>query len=620
MPGGCGRGGVAPAGNGRGRSAGGRGSDRALAGGGARLMSRQPGWYLPRSLSLRGTGYGRHGLAEDIKAGATVGLIALPLALALGLASLPLSATGSLPAAALGLLTAVCGGFLVSLLGGSRVQIGGPTVAFIPVTLLILEQYGYAGLLVATLLAGGILVILGISRLGNLIRYIPYPVTSGLTTGIAISVLVTLAPDFLGIAGAAAAPREFIPRILWLGGHIPQINPLAAIVGIACALLIYFWPRLGWPRLPGSVIALVLATLAVQALHWQGAEGVTTVGSRSGAFGLPGGWVQLGLHDLTLARIRELVVPATAIALLIAIDSLLSARVADTLVNDRHDANLELIAFGVANLVCPLFGGLPVSGAVARTSTNIRCGGRTPVAGMTHAVTLLALVFLLHGQLLLVPVPALAAVLVMVAYRRGDWHEFARLGQMTRSDAVVLLTTCLLTVFVGVVVAIEVAMVLAAILFIRRMADTTQVSLVTSNDELETAEQVAHGKKIPEGVLVYRIFGPFFFGAAEKMEDALRRVERLPRVLIVRMQLVPAMDATALDTLETVLEKMRAVGGAVILSGPHRQPLQMLAKAGFVERIGRANIRAHFDDALARAEEILEESPRATPGPAEVRA
>ncbi|PTY03695.1 sodium-independent anion transporter [Opitutaceae bacterium EW11] len=570
-------------------------------------MALRIGEFQPRSFTLWGSGYSRQDALADLKAGATVGLIALPLALALGITSLPQSIAGAVPAAAIGVLTAVIGGFIVSLLGGSRVQIGGPTVAFIPVILLVLQQHGYIGLLVATMLAGGILIIMGISRLGNLVRYIPYPVTSGLTTGIAISVIVTLTPDFLGIPDGPAAPHEFVARVGWIAQHIPQINPLAAILGIACALLIYFWPRLGWQRLPGSVVALVVATLAVVFLHWQSLYGVTTVGTRSGANLLPDRLTLVSLSDLTVSRIRDLIVPATSIALLVAIDSLLSARVADTLINDRHDPNSELIAHGLANLLCPFLGGLPVSGAVARTSTNIRCGGRTPLAGMVHAAVLLVLVLALQRYLLFVPLSALAAVLLLVAYRRGEWHEFARLGQMTRSDGVVLVTSCVLTVFFGVVVAVEVAMVLAAILFIRRMADTTQVSLVTANDELETSEQVAHGKRIPDGVLVYRIFGPFFFGAAEKMEDALRRMERLPRVLIVRMQLVPAMDATALDTLETVLEKMRAAGGTVILSGPHRQPLQLLSKAGFVERIGRPNIRAHFDDALARAEELLED-------------
>jgi len=308
---------------------------------------------------------------------------------------------------------------------------------------------------------------------------------------------------------------------------------------------------------------------------------------------------------VTLGRVRELIAPAVTIAVLGSIESLLSAVVADGLIDDRHDANTELIAQGLANIVCPLFCGLPATGAIARTSANVRTGGRTPVAGIVHALTLLLIVLAFSRYAQFVPMAAIAAVLVMVAVRMGEWHELARLRQMPRSDAAVLLATLSLTVIFDLVVAVEVGMVLAAILFIRRVAETTEVSAVTTDDELESPEQMAHGKDIPEGVLAYRIFGPFFFGAAEKMEDALQRMERLPRVLILRLHLVPAMDATALNALESVVERMQAAGGTVVLSGPHRQPLQMLEKAGFIEKIGRANIQANFDEALGRAREIL---------------
>lgn len=568
-------------------------------------MSLLLGKFQPRSFTLLGSKYTREDFSSDAMAGLTVGLIALPLALALGVASIPNGTTLPFPAPAVGLFTAIIAGFIVSALGGSRVQIAGPTAAFIPVVLLIIEKYGYSGLLVSTLMAGGILVIMGLSRMGTLIKYIPYPVTSGFTTGIAVAIMAGQAPDFLGIHSSTPAPREFFERMLWLGQHIPQINPLSAVVGIASALLIYFWPRLGWRRVPGSIVAMLIATVAVVFLHWDEAYAVTTIGSRFGANAIPNHLPPLTFPSLSLDTIRDLIAPATTIALLGAIESLLSATVADSLINDRHDANTELIAQGLANLVCPFFCGLPATGAIARTSANIRSGARTPMAGMVHSATLLAIVLLFSRFAQFVPMPAIAAVLVLVAYRMGEWHELARLRQMPRSDAVVLVTTCLLTIVFDLVVAVEVGMVLAAILFIRRIAETTEVSLVTADDELETTEQVAHGKEIPDGVLVYRIFGPFFFGAAEKMEDALLRVERLPRVLIIRMQLVPAMDATALNALESVVERMHASGGVVILSGPHRQPLQMLAKAGFIDRIGRANIRAHFDDALARAREVL---------------
>jgi len=414
--------------------------------------------------------------------------------------------------------------------------------------------------------------------------------------------------DFLGIKSGTPAPRAFLEKLPWLWSHLADINPLAAATGVASALLIYYWPRFGWKRVPGIIVATVAASVAIALLGWSHAHGVATVGSRFGLNGVPSGLPPFTLPLVTLDRIRGLLAPAITIALLGAIESMLSAVVSDGLINDRHDSNTELIAQGIANLVCPFFCGLPATGAIARTSANVRAGGTTPVAGMVHSATLLIIVLVFSRYAQFVPMAAIAAVLVMVALRMGEWHEVRRLHQMPVSDAAVLVTTMLLTVIFDLVIAVEVGMVLAAFLFIRRIAETTEVSLVTTDDELETPEQMARGKEIPEGVLVYRIFGPFFFGAAEKMEDALERVGMMPRVLILRLQLVTAMDATALNALESIVERMHAGGGVVILSGTHRQPLQMLAKAGFIEKIGRANIRAHFDDALARARAVLASS------------
>lgn len=572
--------------------------------------------FRPRITEIARQKYGRHDLMRDGLSGVTVGLIALPLALALGVASVPAGVATPFPAPAVGLFTAIIAGFIISAFGGSRVQIGGPTAAFIPVVLLIVERFGYDGLLLSTIMAGFILFVMGATRLGTLIKFIPYPVTSGFTTGIAVTIMASQMAEFVGIQTGTTPPREFLEKCAWLVRHIPNINPLTAVVGIVCALFIYFWPRLGWRRIPGSIIALTVATAAVTFLHWDSVYQVATVGSKFGTDAIPHGLPPFTIPSFSLSRIRDLIAPATTIALLGAIESLLSAVVADSLVNDKHDANTELMAQGLANIICPFFCGLPATGAIARTSANIRSGGRTPVAGLVHAVTLLLIVLVFSRYAQFVPMAAIAAVLIMVAYRMGEWHELARLKQMPRSDAVVLLTTLALTVVFDLVVAVEVGMVLAAMLFIRRMADTTEVSLVTTHDELETQEQIAHGKEIPEGVLVYRIFGPFFFGAAEKMENALLRIEKLPRVLILRMQLVPAMDATALNVLESIIERIHAAGGVVVLSGPHRQPLQLLAKAGFIEKIGRLNIRAHFDDALVRAREVLRKHHGLQPTPA----
>jgi len=546
----------------------------------------------------------------DALAGVTVGLIALPLALALGVASVPIGSTTPFPAPAIGIFTAIIGGFIVSLLGGSRVQISGPTAAFVTVVILIVKTHGYDGLLLATIMAGIILVLMGLSGMGTLIKFIPYPVTSGFTTGIAITLIAGQADKFLGLPLSPPAPSEFTAKVPWLISHLPQLNWPTLLIAVSSALFIHLWPKyrakLRAERIPGAIIAMIVSAIIVSWLDRDKTLGVATVGSQFGPNAIPHGMPPLVWPVVSLERIRVLLGPATTIAILGAIESLMSAVVADGLINDRHDSNTELIAQGVANIASPLFCGMPVTGAIARTSANVKAGGRTPVAGIVHAITLLLIVLFFSRFAQYVPMAAIAAVLIVVAFRMGEWHELARLRKMPRSDSVVLLTTCSLTVIFDLVVAVEVGVILAAILFIKRMADTTEITEVTARDELETPEQLAHGKDIPAGVVVYRIFGPFFFGAAEKMEDALQRAGIMPKVLILRMQLVPAMDATALNALESIVERMQAGGGTVILSGPHRQPLDMMVKAGFIERLGRPNIRAHFDDALARAREILQ--------------
>lgn len=569
------------------------------------MSTRQRRLFRPRLLELFSAGYGPRALASDAMAGVTVGLIALPLALALGIASIPAGAQTPFPAPALGIFTAIIAGFLIAALGGSRVQIGGPTAAFIPLVLMIIEQHGYGGLIVATVMAGAILVIMGLARMGTLIKFIPWPVTSGFTTGIAISIMATAAGDFFGIHAANAPPREFVEKVRWLAENLPHANPVSLGLALATAVLIWLWPRFGFKRVPGAIVAMLGATLAVSLLGLSEHFSVATIGSKFGPHALPAGLPMPHWPSFDWAQIRALVGPATAIALLGAIESLLSAVVADGLTGDRHDSNTELVAQGVANLVCPFFGGLPATGAIARTSANIHSGGASPVAGMVHALTLLAVVAVFAKWAANVPLSVMSAVLAMVALRMGEWHELRRIRLMPRSDAVVLVTTCALTVLFDLVVAVEVGMVLAAILFIKRVSETTEISRVTDEDVLESPEQMAQGKRIPKGVLVYRIFGPFLFGAAEKMEDALERIERFPRVLILRMHLVSAMDATALNALESVIERAQHHGGAVILSGLHHQPLLMLRKAGFIEVIGRENLCAHFDDALVRAERLL---------------
>ena len=576
---------------------------------------RRRALFRPRALELFGAERGDFSLRTELLAGVTVGLIALPLALALGIASVPAGTPTPVPAPALGIFTAIIAGFLISVLGGSRVQIGGPTAAFVPIVLLIVSEHGYSGLLLATMMAGVILVLMGVSRMGTLVKFIPWPVTSGFTTGIAVAIMLTQVPDFAGIKSSGPMPREFFEKIPWLAGHAGLANWHSLGLAAACVAIILLWPRLNLRLVPGSIVAMVGATVFVALAGWSEAQGVATVGSKFGPDAIPSGFLKPAFPEWNLELIRSLLAPATAIALLGAIESLLSAVVADGLSGDRHDSNTELIAQGIANLVCPFFGGIPATGAIARTSANVSNGGRSPVAGMVHALTLLAIVLLAARWAAFIPMAALSAVLVVVALKMGEWHELARLRRMPRSDALVLLTTFALTIVFDLVVAVEVGMVLAAMLFIKRVSETTEVSRVTSDDMLERPEHVAQGKAIPDGVVVYRIFGPFLFGAAEKMEDALAQVADWPRILILRLHLVSAMDATGMNALESVVERMRRHGGVVLLSGIHHQPLQMLRRAGFIEVIGRRNFCATFDDALARAKLLLEAGPEKDAGP-----
>lgn len=562
--------------------------------------------FRPRFLELLRNKPSRSNLSNDIMAGATVGLIALPLALALGVASVPAGAVTPSPAPALGIFTAIIAGVIISLFGGSRVQIGGPTAAFIPIVLLIIQQHGYSGLLLSTMMAGVILILMGITGLGVLIKYIPWPVTSGFTTGIAVSIMLTQTGDLLGFDTETPAPREFFERLIWTSDNLVSTNFPTLALSLLCCAGIYLWQKHGTKRIPGSILVMIASTLILSCTGLGEALHIATLGTRFGSEAIPSSLPGLQLPSIDMALIRELLAPASAIAILCAIESLLSAVVADGLAEDHHDSNTELVAQGIANLIGPLFGCLPATGAIARTSANISCGGRSPLAGITHAIMLLLVVLFLSKYASYIPLAAMASVLLMVSVRMGEWHQLSRLKQMPASDALVLLTTFLLTVIFDLVIAVEVGMLLAAILFIKRVSETTEVSLVTENDSLETHNQLAQGKEIPENVLVYRIFGPFLFGAAEKMQDALQRTSKLPKVLVIRMHLVTAMDMTALNALTSVVQRMNRAGGIVILSGVHHQPLGLMKQTRFISILGRDNLRGNFDEALARAREFLQ--------------
>jgi SulP family sulfate permease len=451
-------------------------------------------------------------------------------------------------------------------------------------------------------MAGVILLIMGVARMGVMVKYIPYPVTMGFAAGIAVLILSTQVRDFFGLS-LEVVPPGFMEKLGAFWGSRGSVRGSTVFLASASLALILFWPA-RWGRVvPGTLVALVAGSVAVVVLDLDQRWGVEMIGSRFG--GIPSALPAPGLPDLSFAAMRELVRPATTIALLAVIESLLCAVVADGMIEERYDSNQELMAQGLANIGAALFGGIPATGAIARTATNVRSGARTPVAGVIHSVTLMGLVLLAAPLATRVPLATLSGVLVATGLRMGEWHQFVRLRRWPRSDAVVFLTAFSLTVLVDLTVAVEVGLVLASFLFIKRIAEITQVSAVDGRTETEGAHQSLVGKAVPEGVMVYRIFGAFFFGAADKLETALNRAQQEPRVLVFRMRKVLAMDATGLNALEDLHGKLRGKGRHLVLSGPHTQPLLVMDRSGFLDRLGRDNVCADIDLALKRADVLL---------------
>ena len=531
--------------------------------------------FIPKSIvCLRD--YSWKTFHSDLVAGLVVGLVALPLAMAFSIAC-------NLPPER-GLYTAVVAGFLISALSGSRVAIGGPTGAFIVIVAGIVAKYGYEGLAVATVMAGLILIVMGLARMGTLVKFVPYPVITGFTSGIAVVIFSTQVKDFFGLK-MAAVPAEFIPK--W-GGYLealPTLNPYALGIGLFTAGCIFLWPR-KW-KVPGPIVALVLATTAVTWGQWP----VETISSRFG--GIPNGLPAFHFSLPSLLQMRELLPSAFTIAALAAVESLLCAVVADGMIGGNHKSDMELVAQGVANCVSPMFGGIPATGAIARTATNVHSGGRTPMAGMIHALVLL-LILLTAGPLASrVPLAALAGVLVVVCYHMSEWHSFKFILSGTRSDVLVLLVTFFLTVFVDLTVAVGTGLAVASFLFMRKMAELSDVkALVREGENGKLAEL-----RIPPDVEVYSINGSFFFGAAGKLMEVDRAIFQAPKVLILDMSAVFHMDTTGLKTIRDIREQCQKRGTRLILAGVHSQPLAVLHKAKKVDKIGREN----FKPSLARA-------------------
>ncbi|TLM67253.1 MAG: sulfate permease [Deltaproteobacteria bacterium] len=560
--------------------------------------------FTPKLVTAIREGISSRQLTQDLLAGIIVGVVALPLAIAFAIAS------GVKPEQ--GLYTAIVAGFLISALSGSRVQIGGPTGAFIVIVYGIVEKYGYDGLATATLLAGGLLIAMGLARLGTVIKFIPFPVTVGFTTGIALIILVGQVRDFFGLQ-MEKVPAEFPEKVAAFAEHFGSINPVAAALAGATMLIILLWPRLTH-RVPGSLVAIIFTTAAVQFLGLP----VETIGSRFGS--VPNTLPAPHLPAVSWELCKQMFSPALTIALLAGIESLLSAVVADGMTERRHRSNMELVAQGVANLASPIFGGIPATGAIARTATNIKNGGRTPVAGIVHAVTLLLIMLFFGKWAALIPMATLAGILAVVAWNMSELHLFIKLFRGPKSDILVLVSTFLLTVLVDLTVAIQVGVVLAALLFMRRMAEVTQVGYVThmiNEDDAEDPDDPLSlsRRKVPAGVEVFEVSGPFFFGAADKFKNAIGEIEARPRILILRMRHVLSLDATALQTLESVHARTRREQTTLILSGVHAQPLVVLERSGLLDRIGADNVHGNIDDALDRARDLLGLPPEPRPGP-----
>ncbi|MHB1935383.1 MAG: SulP family inorganic anion transporter [Acidobacteriaceae bacterium] len=546
--------------------------------------------WTPKSvLALKN--YRRQNLVHDLIAGATVGMVALPLAMAFAIAS------GMPPQS--GIYTAIVAGFLISALGGSRLQIGGPTGAFVVIIYGIVTQYGVDGLFVCTVMAGVILILMGASGLGSAVKFIPRPVVIGFTNGIAILIASTQIKDFFGLK-TGKVPGDFVGRFKVLAHSAGTISPETTALSCLSLLIIILTVRF-WPRIPGYIVAMVAGTLLVVLFRLP----VETIGTRFG--GIPPGFPRFHAPVITYQLLRSLASPAITIAMLGAIESLMSAVVADRMSGDTHNPNVELIGQGIANIFSPMFGGLPATGAIARTATNIRSGGKTPLAGIVHAVTLLIIVLIAAPLAKFIPLSALAAILLVVCYNMGEWHEIPQLLKLSRLEIGTWIVTLSLTVFVNLTVAVEAGMILAALIFIRKVTSTTTVTRVTDEYLEEGSDHTLPDKEIPSYVAIFRIHGPFLFGSAEKITDVSKNLAELPEIVILRLRNMTVIDSTGLQTLQRFADEVHASGRTLILCGAREQPTRLMRQAEFEQHVGAENICPHVRAALERASMVYSE-------------
>ena len=553
--------------------------------------------FKPRLFSTL-KNYSKETFMSDLMAGIIVGIVALPLAIAFGIAS------GVSPEK--GIITAIIAGFIISLLGGSKVQIGGPTGAFIVIIYGIIQQYGEAGLIVATLMAGILLILLGVFKLGAIIKFIPYPIIVGFTSGIAVTIFTTQIADIFGLNfGGEKVPGDFIGKWMIYFRHFDTVNWWNAVVSILSIIIIAITPRFS-KKIPGSLIAIIVVTIGVYVLKtYAGIDSIDTIGDR---FTIKSELPEAAIPTLNWEAIKDLFPVAITIAVLGAIESLLSATVADGVTGDKHDSNTELIAQGTANLITPLFGGIPATGAIARTMTNINNGGKTPVAGIIHAIVLLLILLFLMPLAQYIPMACLAGVLVIVSYNMSEWRTFKALLKNPKSDVTVLLITFFLTIIFDLTIAIEVGLVIACILFMRRVMETTEISVIKDeidpNDELDIAVCEEH-LIIPAGGEVYEINGPYFFGIATKFEETMAQLGDRPKVRIIRMRKVPFIDSTGIHNLTSLCKMSQKEKITIVLSGVNEKVHKTLEKSGFYELLGKQNICPNINVALDRAKEII---------------
>ena len=547
-------------------------------------------------------GYNKATFMSDLMAGIIVGIVALPLAIAFGIAS------GVTPEK--GIITAIIAGLLISVFGGSKVQIGGPTGAFIVIVFGIIAEYGLSGLIIATFMAGIFLILMGLMRVGTIIKYIPYPIIVGFTSGIALTIFTTQIKDLFGMQ-IAEVPADFVSKWVVYFQNFDTMNIWPLLVGIGSILIIVYTPKIS-KKLPGSLLAIIVMTIV--ALLLKNCAGVTTIETIGDRFTINPDMPKPEVPKITWEVFTKLMSPALVIAMLGAIESLLSAAVADGVIGDKHDSNQELIGQGIANMVCSLFGGIPATGAIARTMTNINNGGRTPVAGIVHALVLLLIYFFLMPLAKYIPMSCLAGILVVVSYNMSEWRSFKAILKNPKSDIAVLLVTFFLTVIFDLTVAIEIGILIACLLFMRRMSEVTNVSVETEEIDLSADSDLPDNTEhltIPERVEVYEINGPYFFGIANRFEEVMNDMGSIPSVRIIRMRKVPFIDSTGLHNLTNLCEKCLKKDVRIVLSGVNPKVMKVLTKAGFDQLIGKDNICSHITIALDRARALAAEIEKA---------